>query len=157
MKKIIIAAFTMCTLICASNTTHSQVNTIKTSQAPATPQNVLQWAREAKPHFDELLPRLVKIKPTKQKDIETKRVILQAIKYLKEINSTGKKLSIQSARKYDNWFHNAILTLQNNCPNGPDGSECCFSCNGPHPGGGSGWNISWCFARCFVFNFPGIG
>ncbi|MEO8112487.1 MAG: hypothetical protein ABI594_20730 [Ginsengibacter sp.] len=158
MKKIISTALTLCICFYINGTVYSQSNItrVQTAGAP-TSQNVLQWAKEAKPNFDKISAKLEKIKPVKQKDIETKRIIVQAETIINEIIAKGSKLSTGEARKHNAWFLKAIVTLQNNCPNGPDGSECCFSCNsGHHPGGGSGWNASWCFAHCFVANFPGL-
>ncbi len=158
MKKIISTVLTLCVCFCLNSYVYSQSNItrVQNTGAPTT-QNVLKWAKEAKPNFDKLSAKLEKIKPVKQKDIETKRIIVQAETIINEIIAKGSKLSTGEARKHNAWFQKAIFTLQNNCPDGPDGSECCFSCNtGHHPGGGSGWNASGCFANCFVFNFPGL-
>ncbi len=155
MKKIIIAAITVCTFLNVNTTATAQQTTIKNNAAAApTPKNVLAWAGELQAQLERIAEKLEKVKPRNSKDAESKNVLQKGKKLLQEINEAGGKLTEAEARKHDAWFRKAIVTLQNNCPNGPDGSECCFSCGSNTPSGGHGWNVMWCMANCFVASFP---
>ena len=155
MKKIIIAAITVCTFLNVNTTATAQQTTVKNNETAApTPKNVLARAKELLPQLERIAEKLEKVKPRNSKDAESKNVLQKGKKLLQEINETGVKLTEAEARKHDTWFRKAILTLQNNCPDGPDGSECCFSCGSNTPSGGHGWNVMWCMANCFVASFP---
>jgi Skp family chaperone for outer membrane proteins len=155
MKKIILITATVCVLLYADTAAYAQQTAIKNNEVVApTPKNVLAWSKELLPRLERIAEKLQKIKPRNSKDAESKNVLQKGRKLLQEINEAGEKLTEAEARKHDAWFRKAILTLQNNCPDGPDGSECCFSCGSNTPSGGHGWNVMWCMANCFVASFP---
>ena len=155
MKKIIIAAITVCVFFYSGHTAYAQQTTVKSNAAAApTQKNVLAWAKELLPQLERIAEKMEKVKPRNSKEAESKIVLQKGKKLLQEINETGGKLTEAEARKHDTWFRKAILTLRNNCPDGPDGSECCFSCGSNTPSGGHGWNVMWCMANCFVASFP---
>ena len=153
MKKL-----SVCVLVlCFSGILHAQSGNERDQQdITPTPANVLSWSAELLPKLEQLIPKIEKIKPVQQPDIETKEIILEAKKRLLDIRRAGTTLTAAEAKAQDAWFRKSIKNLQGNCPNGPDGSECCFSCNGSSSSGGHGWNVMWCFANCFVFRFPGL-
>lgn len=153
MKKIIIAAFSLCVILHAGNGLYAQSTTAKVNNdALNTPTNVLRWAREAQPHFTKIVKKLEKIKIQRPKDMEKKRMILQANKTINIIIAAGNKLSAKDAAKYDTWFRDATSKWIDQCLTDNPGSECCFSC--PNGGGWQGWGNSWCLANCFLFQFP---
>jgi hypothetical protein len=163
MKKLIIPSFCLGAFLFIGNVLNAQGNAGSPGNAGnagnagittnnATAANVLKWTKEVLPKMEQLSAKLDKIKPESAKDIESQKTILKALQTLRSINTKGTKLTAAEARRHDTWFSKAILTVQNNCPDGPDGSECCFSCSN----GGHGWNILWCFTNCFVVRFPGI-
>ena len=122
MKKIIIVAITVCAFLNVNTAATAQPATIKNSDADApTPKNVLAWAKELLPQLERITEKLQKIKPRNSKEAESKNVLQKGKKLLQEINETGGKLTEAEARKHDAWFRKAILALQNNCPDGPDG------------------------------------
>jgi hypothetical protein len=158
MKQNMVLTFLTGISLFAVSTLCGQAKTIKSNSTDGpTPKNVLAWSKELSGDLEKISSKLEKIKTKEKKDEETRKTFLVAVQKIREILQKGDQLTPGDAVQYDKWFRNAIIEWSRNCPNGPDGSECCFSCgNGHHPGGGSGWNASWCFANCFVFRFPGL-
>ena len=55
MKKIIIAAITVCAFLNANTTATAQQTTVKSNNAAApTPKNVLAWAKELMPQLERI-------------------------------------------------------------------------------------------------------
>jgi hypothetical protein len=153
MKKLIISAFSLCVILHTGNGIYAQSSTAKLNKdALPTTANVLRWAKEAQPHFTKIVKKLEKVKIQRPKDIEKKRLILQANKTINTIIATGDKLSATDAAKYDKWFRDASSKWIDDCLEENPGSECCFSCR--NGGTWQGWGNAWCAANCFVFQFP---
>lgn len=148
MKKIIIAAFTVCVFFYSGNTAYAQQTTVKSNaDAAPTPKNVLARAKEVLPKMEQLSEKLAKLKPDNERDKDAKKNYLKALQSLRDINRKGMKLTAAEAQQYDAWFKGVVNTFYIDCQS-HNGNVCCVDC---HNHGILG---IWCYANCFVASFP---
>jgi hypothetical protein len=163
MKRVLMAAFTVCTLLFSSTVLHAQARaSIVNGYAAefyaggriemATPANVVKWATALSKELDALSSKLAKIRTKNPREAKTKKLIEDARTLCKQIISKGQTLTAADAKKHDKWFWNGMFSLVGDCLETNPGSECCFSCNG----GGAGYSDFWCKANCFVWRFPSL-
>lgn len=157
MKKLVITSIFLFAFLFAGKNLLAQTSD-RIQSSPYSPtahpdDTLIIWAKEAQPHFAEIVRKLNSIKPQLENEIKIKKSILEAYKKIKLIIARGKRLKESDARTYDTWFRNIISQWIGECLENNPGSECCFSCQGS---GGSGWGASWCAANCFLFRFPGL-
>ncbi len=151
MKKLIFILMTP-VLFCAFNSIYAQAGTSKmaASESP-TAANVLKWTKETLPKMERLVPKLEKIKATNTGKAHTDAIrLLATVAHLKEINAKGTKLKAAEAKRYYDLIAATVNVFYIECQSGPAGGVCCIDC---HNHGILG---VWCFANCFVAEFPGI-
>ena len=147
MKKVILSFLTI-SFICLSVIGNAQTTAVKSaSSEEPTPQNVLKWTKEVLPKMEQLAGKLEKIKPVRTKDIESQKNYLKALQTLRNINTKGTNLTAAEARRHDTWFKGVFQTFYMECQS-HNGNTCCVSCSN------HGFLGIWCFANCFVANFP---
>jgi hypothetical protein len=162
MKKLMMAAFTGCLILCSVTVLNAQRRSVVNGYAAefyaggriemATPANVVKWATALSKELDALSSKLAKIKITTAKEAKTKKLIEDARARCAQIIRKGQQLTAADAKVHDKWFWNGMFSLVGDCLETNPGSECCFSCNG----GGAGYSDFWCKANCFVWQFPSL-
>jgi hypothetical protein len=127
----------------------AQTMATKSAAPDPTPANVLKWTKETLPKMELLVPKLEKIKADNTgKPHSDALKLLATVSQLKEINAKGAKLKATEARRYYDLIAATVNTFYIECKSGPNGGVCCVDCIN------HGILGVWCFATCFVAEFP---
>jgi hypothetical protein len=146
MKKLIILLMAGW-ILCGS--LYAQTMAAKKTAENPTPANVLKWTKEVLPKMELLVPKLEKIKADNPGKPTTDALrLLAQVAHLKEINAKGTRLKAAEARRYYDLIAEVVNSFYIECKSGPNGGVCCVDC---HNHGILG---IWCFANCFVAEFP---